>query len=416
MNHRLTMPKRVVVTGMGIVSPLAVGVSSSLEALHAKRTPLTRERFQWGGFSRAHVVGRVPSRTYRVGGYTPDEWFSAKEQRRLDRFIQLGIVAAREAVCQARLMQLDAATRAGIAVSIGSGIGGLDTIARTASSVPGQGRPFYLPSVLINSCAGEIARRYGFLGGAEGNSASCATGTIAIGKAFQAIRDGYQSIVVAGATEAAVTPAGIKVFADLNALAEATDPHAASRPFDRARTGFVLSEGAAVLVLEARDHAISRGAPILGEITGFSQSADAHDLVAPDPLGQGAERAMRGALRDAGISPDAIGWVNAHATGTPLGDDIEIGAIEGVFAGYGEVVVSSIKGLTGHALGASGAIETVLGIAAMRTGMIPPNYNLEQPSRVSFLNRPQSDLPYRGGYCLSNSFGFGGVNAALVFH
>ncbi|NVN03929.1 beta-ketoacyl-[acyl-carrier-protein] synthase family protein [Asaia spathodeae] len=401
---------------MGVLSPLGAGVSRNLLALRQHCSALTCESFRWGSFSRDHIVGRVPSTAYASGGFDPSEWFSVKELRRFDRFIQLGIVAAHEAVQQARLADLDAASRADVSVSIGSGIGGLDTIAGAAANVPGQGRPFYLPSVLINSCAGEVARRYGFRGAAEGNAASCATGTIAIGKAFQAIRDGYSTVVIAGASEAAVSAAGVKVFADLNALA-ASKPHApnaASRPFDAERSGFVLSEGAAIVVLEARDHAIARHAPIFGEIVGFAQSTDAHDLIAPDPKGLGAERAMRGALADAALMPHEVEWINAHATGTPLGDDIEITAIEHVFAGQSKTVISSIKGLTGHTLGASGAIEVVLGLAALRFGMVLPNYNLERPSRQTFLRRPKQAEPYRSGYCLSNSFGFGGVNASLI--
>lgn len=413
-SHRFR--QRVVVTGMGVISPLGVGVPKNLIALRERQTGLERKSFLWGEVTRDYIVGCIPSITRDLGGYDPSEWFSHKEQRRLDRFIQIGIVAAQEAIHQARLPEMDAQSRTAVSVSIGSGIGGLETIGNASNAIPGRGRPFYLPSVLINSCAGEIARRYGFRGAAEGNSASCATGTIAIGKAFQAIRDGYGSIVVAGATEAAVTPSGLKVFADVNALATTHYDAAseASRPFDTDRTGFVLSEGAAIVVLEARDHALARKAPILGEILGFSQSADAHDLLAPDPIGAGAERAMRGALNDAEVASDAVAWINAHATSTPLGDDIEIMAIERVFGSSSKAVISSIKGLTGHALGASGAIEVVLSLAAMRSGIILPNFNLRQPSRQTIFRRPEVPECFEGGCCLSNSFGFGGVNASLI--
>jgi len=407
--------RRVVITGAGAVSPLGLGTAENWNALLSGTANLEIERFLYDRASTRFCVGRVPDRL--EGLY--ERLLTRKERHRLDRFILLGIVAAEEAIGQAGIDRLSEAARRDIGVIIGSGIGGLNTIVEAAKHMEQEKTVFYLPGVLTNSCSASVSARHGFRGGAYSASGACATGTLTIGQAFRAIRDGYNDIMVAGGTEAPVNAAGIKVFDNLRALGhdESLSARQISRPWDVGRTGFVLSEGAAVVVLEEHDHAHRRNAPILGEVVGFGQSADAGDLVAPEPSGAGPVAAMRAALRDAGWQPNDIDWINAHATGTPHGDDVELDAIEQVFGDRDAerpLFVSSSKGLTGHLLGASGALQAVLGLEALRHDIVPPNTNLVTPSRLSRFHLPVEPVTRPLSTFMLNSFGFGGVNGCLA--
>jgi 3-oxoacyl-[acyl-carrier-protein] synthase II len=346
----------------------------------------------------------------------PEKYFGPKEVRRVDRFTQLGFAAAADAIEQAGDLKADPSR---VSVIAATGVGGLETMEINEATFLERGAsrvsPFFVPMMMPNAAAGQISIRYGFTGAALCISTACAAGANAIGEGTRMIRDGSSDVVVAGATEAPVTPLTISAFARMGAMSTRNDdPAAASRPFDAARDGFVIAEGAAFTVLETMERALGRGATILGEVLGYGRNADAHHITAPVPGGAGAAACMQLALDDAGLSADEIGHVNAHGTSTPLNDAAEAEAIHKVFGGR-SLPVTSTKGVTGHMIAGAGAAEAVISLVALREGLVPPTANLEQLGDDIHLDvvagtpRPVERKPV-----VSNSFGFGGHNAALI--
>ncbi len=413
--------RRVVVTGMGIAGPLGVGVrqfwSRLVEAQSGIRAIAT---FDASGLP-AQVAGEVPAGTRETGGLDLGEWIPHKDQKKMDRFIHLGLVAAIEAVEDSGWMPTGEADQCATGVMIGSGIGGLQSIYEASVQVhEGRARrlsPFFIPSALINLVSGHLSIRYGFKGPNHSAVTACATGVHAIGDAARLILLGDAEIMVAGGAEAAVCELGIAGFCASRALS--TDfnatPARASRPWDRDRDGFVMGEGAGIVVLEEYEHARKRGAKIYGEVLGYGLSGDAHHITAPPEGHVGAYRAMVAALKSARLTPADIGYVNAHGTST-MADDLELDAVERLFGDAARgLAMSSTKSATGHLLGAAGAIEAIFSLLAIRDGVVPPTLNLDQPSRESVIDRvahTAQERPVRRA--LSNSFGFGGTNASIV--
>jgi 3-oxoacyl-[acyl-carrier-protein] synthase II len=404
----------VVVTGLGCVSPLGVDAASTWQALLAGRCGVARLPADFDARLPVQIAARVP------GPVDPGE-LPAKELRRLDRAILLALAAAREALADARLVSGESCDGDRAGVAIGSGIGGVETLANNHRALleagPRRVSPFFIPMTLANMPAGMVAIQHGLRGPNLCHVTACASGAHALGESLRILQRGDADVMVAGGTEAAVTPLVVAGFANMHALSKCAEPERASRPFDRDRDGFVLAEGAAVLVLEREAHARARGAHIRGRLVGYGASADALHVAAPDPEGAGARRCMAAALADAGLAPDAVDYVNAHATSTPAGDAMEAAALRGVFASHAErMAVSSTKGATGHLLGAAGALEALLSVLALETGTLPPTINLENPDPECALDhvagKPRAA---RARVALSNSFGFGGVNAALLF-
>jgi 3-oxoacyl-[acyl-carrier-protein] synthase II len=411
---RETPRRRVVVTGLGCVSPLGVDATTSFDAAVAGRSgigPLrgfdaTAFPVRFGGEVRGELdLGGVP----------------AKEARRLDRVILLAVAAAREAASDAALAdaKLDA-ERAGVA--IGSGIGGLATLQENFRVLDARGptrvSPFTIPMSIGNMASGYVAIRHGLRGPNLCHTAACASGAQAIGESARLIERGDADLMLAGGAEAANTSLGVAAFAAMRALSTRNDePERASRPFDRDRDGFVMGEGAAVLVLESEEHALARGARIRAELTGYAATGDAFHVVLPSEDGEGAARCMRLALADAGIEPSRVDYLNAHATSTPAGDLAEARAIRTVFGRHVDrLPVSATKSMTGHLLGAAGALEAIFCIRALETGVLPPTTNLENPDPECALDHVANQARRaQPRIALSNSFGFGGTNASLVF-
>ena len=415
--------RRVVVTGMGIVSPLGIGVEHVWRRLIAGQSGISAIQSFDVSDLPAKVAGEVPAGLRAEGGLDLAEWIPVKDVKKMDRFIQLGLVAAIEAVEDSGWMPEDEDDRCATGVMIGSGIGGLQSIYDASVQVhEGKVRrlsPFFIPSALINLVSGHVSIRYGFKGPNHSAVTACATGVHAIGDAARLISLGEADVMVAGGAEAAVCALGIGGFCASRALSTAfnDEPPRASRPWDRDRDGFVMGEGAGVLVLEEYEHAKKRGAKIYAEIGGYGLSGDAHHITAPAEGHDGAFRAMKAALRNGGVEPSEIQYVNAHGTSTPLGDDLELSAVERFFGDHARhVAMSSTKSATGHLLGAAGAIEAVFSILAIRDGLAPPTLNLDEPSRDSVIDRVAKvaqDRPIK--VALSNSFGFGGTNASVIF-
>jgi 3-oxoacyl-[acyl-carrier-protein] synthase II len=415
--------RRVVVTGMGIVSPLGIGVEHVWRRLIAGCSGISAIQSFDVSDLPAKVAGEVPAGVRADGHLDLAEWIPVKDMKKMDRFIQLGLVAAIEAVEDSGWMPEDEDDRCATGVMIGSGIGGLQSIYDASVQVHlGKVRrlsPFFIPSALINLVSGHVSIRYGFKGPNHSAVTACATGVHAIGDAARLISLGEADVMVAGGAEAAVCELGIGGFCASRALSTAfnDEPARASRPWDRDRDGFVMGEGAGVLVLEEYEHARKRGAKIYAEIGGYGLSGDAHHITAPAEGHDGAFRAMKAALRNGGVDPSEIQYVNAHGTSTPLGDDLELSAVERFFGDHARTVaMSSTKSATGHLLGAAGAIEAVFSILAIRDGVAPPTLNLEEPSRDSVIDRVAKvaqERPIR--MALSNSFGFGGTNASVIF-
>ena len=405
--------RRVVVTGIGCVTPLGVGLDPTWEAAIAGRSgirPITR--FDADGYA-ARIAGEVT-------GELDLSDLPPKEVRRLDRNVALALVAAREALERSKLA-IDDGNRERIGVAIGSGIGGLATLEGGVeillTSGPRRVPPFVIPMTICNMASGYVAIRHGLQGPNLCHVSACATGSHAIGESARAIERGDADVMLAGGTEASITRIGIASFASMRALSTRNDePELASRPFDRARDGFVMGEGAAVLVLEAEEHARARGAPLRALMLGYAATADAAHIAQPTENAEGAQRCMRAALADADLSPADVGYLNAHATSTPAGDPSEVRAIRAVFGSHTDALpVSSTKSMMGHLLGAAGAVEAALCVRALETGMLPPTTNLDDPDSECALdhvaNRAREARPR---VALSNSFGFGGTNAALV--
>ena len=415
--------RRVVVTGMGIACPLGVGVEPVWRRLIAGHSGIsTIQSFDVTELT-AKIAGQVPSGGRATGGLDVTEWIPAKDVKKLDRFMQLGIVAASEAMEDCGWLPETEAERCAAGVMIGSGIGGLQSIYEGSVLVhEGKARrmsPFFIPSALINLASGHVSIKYGLKGPNHAVVTACATGVHAIGDAARLIQWGDADVMLAGGAEAAVCPLGIAGFCAARALSTGfnDDPTRASRPWDKDRDGFVMGEGAAVLVLEEYQHARRRGAKIYAEVVGYGLSGDAHHITAPAEGHEGAYRAMRNALRNGRLDPEDIHYVNAHATSTPLGDDLELEAVERLFGAAAKgLAMSSTKSAVGHLLGAAGAVEAVFSILAIRDGVAPPTLNLDHPSRESVIDRVANvaqERPIR--VALSTSFGFGGTNASIVF-
>lgn len=415
--------RRVVVTGMGIASPLGVGFEHVWKRLVAGHSGISAIQSFDVTDLPAKIAGQVPAGTRAEGGLSLAEWVPVKDQRKMDRFIHLALVAAIEAVEDSGWTPEDEPDREATGVMIGSGIGGLQTIYE-ASVLVHEGKvrrlsPFFIPSALINLASGHLSIKYGFKGPNHSAVTACATGVHAVGDATRLIMLGDADVMVAGGAEAPVCPLGIGGFCASRALS--TDfnerPTEASRPWDKDRDGFVMGEGAGVLVLEELEHARARGARIYGEVVGYGLSGDAHHITAPAEGHAGAFRAMRAAFKNGGLTPADVHYVNAHGTSTPLGDDLELEAVERFFGDDAKgLAMSSTKSATGHLLGAAGAVESIFSLLAIRDGVAPPTLNLEQPSRESPIDRVAKVAQERRIDCaLSNSFGFGGTNASVIF-
>lgn len=412
----------IVVTGMGAVSPLGVGVGVNWERLVAGRSGIVRNtRFDTSAFA-SQVAGLVPRKADDPQGFDPLAVIDAKEIKKMDLFIQYGLVAAAEALEQAGWSPSDEADRSATAVVVGTGVGGSPVMNETALAIAEKGprrlSPFTVPSFLANLASGWISIRWGFKGPIGAPVTACAASAQAIGDGLRLIITGEADIAVVGGAEGSVDPLSVGGFGAARAMSTAfnDDPPSASRPFDTRRDGFVLAEGAAMLVIERLSHAKARGATPLAIVAGYGTSADAYHLTAGDPAGTGARAAMEKALRMAGLAPGDIDYINAHATSTQVGDAGELAAIASVFGDRGrDLSISSTKSATGHMLGAAGAIEAVYTVQAIREGVLPPTLNLDQPDvgeQFDLVPRVARSRPVR--HALSNSFGFGGVNASLV--
>ncbi|MDH4235684.1 MAG: beta-ketoacyl-ACP synthase II [Nitrospira sp.] len=405
--------RRVVVTGLGLVTPLGTGVEKTWTSLCAGESGIRRiSKFDPAGYD-AQIAGEVMD-------FDPAQFIEKKEIKKMDTFIHYAVGAAQLAVDDAGLkVDPEEATRVG--VYIGSGIGGLGSIEHYHDVLrekgPGRVSPFFIPMTIINLASGQVAIRIGAKGPNSCAVTACATGNHCIGDAFRLIQRGDADVMVAGGAEAAVTPLGVAGFASAKALSFRNDePTRASRPFDKDRDGFVLGEGAGVVVIEELEHARQRGARIYSEVAGYGMNSDAYHITAPPEEGEGAVRCIELALKDAGIGKEQIGYINAHGTST-MADAIETHAIKTVFGerAYG-IPVSSTKSMTGHLLGAAGGIEAVFSILALARGIIPPTINLENPDPACDLDYvPNKARPVAIKAALSNSFGFGGVNACLIF-
>jgi 3-oxoacyl-[acyl-carrier-protein] synthase II len=408
------LSRRVVVTGVGLVSPVAIGTEANWEALLAGRSgigPITR--FDASAFS-ARIAGEVK-------GFDPLRFVEKKDVKKMDIFIQLAIAATQFAMTDSGLtIAPEMATRAG--VFIASGIGGFSTIEREHKAFleggPRKISPFFIPASIINLAAGQVSIRFGAKGPNSATCTACSASAHAIGDAFEVIRRNDADVMIAGGSESAITPMGVGGFAAMRALSTRNDePHRASRPFDKDRDGFIMGEGSGVIILEELEFARRRGAPIYAELVGYGMSADAFHISAPSEDGDGGMRVMQNAIRQAGIRPDQVDYINAHGTSTPFNDKLETLAIRRLFGEHArKLAISSTKSMTGHLLGAAGGLEAGITALTIRHQMIPPTINYETPD-------PECDLDYvpntkrqaKVDYALSNSFGFGGTNGALLF-
>ncbi|MDD4168843.1 MAG: beta-ketoacyl-ACP synthase II [Desulfotomaculaceae bacterium] len=408
------MQKRVVITGLGIISPVGTG----LERFWSSLT---------GGISGIRRVTRFDPANHstKIAGEVVDfehtKYIDKKEARRMDRFTQFAVAATGMALADAGL-DLEAEDRNRIGVILGSGIGGMETLEEQARVLaekgPGRVSPFFVPMMIANMGAGQVAISYRLFGPNVTSVSACASSSNALGDAFRMLQWGYADVMISGGTEAPLTPLAMAGFCSMKAMSTSNDePEKASRPFDARRDGFVSSEGAAVLVLETMEHALSRGARVYAEIAGYGSSCDAYHITAPDPEGHGAVNSMLGALKDAGIAPEEVDYINAHATSTPIGDKAEVSAIKKVFGAHAnKLAVSSTKSMTGHLLGAAGGLESTVCVMAITRGVIPPTINYEYPDDECDLDFvPNVAREAKVNVALSNSFGFGGHNATLLF-
>ena len=415
--------RRVVVTGMGVVTPLGIGVEHVWKRLLAGESGIGAIQSFDVKDLPAKIAGQVPAGAKADGKLTLDEWMPPKDQRKMDRFIQLAMVAADEAVADSGWRAATEEDAWATGVMIGSGIGGLQTIFEASQMVlEGKTRrisPFFIPSALINLASGHVSIKYGFKGPNHAVVTACATGVHAIGDAARLIAFGDADVMVAGGSEAAVCEIGMAGFCASRALSTGFNdtPQKASRPWDKDRDGFVMGEGAGVLVLEEYEHAKRRGARIYAEVAGYGLSGDAYHITAPAEGHDGAFRAMKAAMRNGGIRPEEVGYINAHGTSTPLGDDLELQAVERLFGDAARgLAMSSTKSAIGHLLGAAGAVEAVFAILAVRDNVAPPTLNLDEPSTESVIDRVAHTAQERKiEVALSNSFGFGGTNASILF-
>jgi 3-oxoacyl-[acyl-carrier-protein] synthase II len=406
--------RRVVVTGMGVISPLGIGLEATWHALIEGRNGIREITF----FDATGYPSRIAG---EVAGFDPGVFMDRKLARRCDRFTQFAMATTEEALRQARLT-IEPAMAERIGVVIGSGIGGLNTLMDQFTVLfekgPDRISPFFVTMMITDLAAGQISIRYGLKGPNFAISSACATGAHAMGESYEIIRRGDADVMIAGGSEAPVTPIAMAAFGNMHALSTRNDdPAHASRPFDAQRDGFVLSEGAATVVLEAEDFARARGARILAEVVGYAATADAHHVTEPAQNGEGAARAMRLALEKAEVAPEEVQYINAHGTSTIPGDRAEIAAIKKVFGELSSrIPISSTKGATGHMLGAGGTAEAIFCIQAMREGMVPPTINYEYPDPECDLDVVPNQARRTGPLqlAMSNSFGFGGHNVSLV--
>jgi 3-oxoacyl-[acyl-carrier-protein] synthase II len=408
------MTRRVVVTGIGLVSPLGIGTGPTWEGLVAGRSGVsTITRFDTTNFSVKIAA--------EVVGFEPSDWIEPKEVKKFDLFIHFALAATTMALEDAGL-EITEENASRVGVVIGSGIGGFPMIERNHEVLltrgPRRVSPFFIPGAIINMCSGLVSIRTGAKGPNSATCTACSTSAHAIGDAFLYIRHGYADAIIAGGSEAVISPMPVAGFSSMRALSTRNDePQKASRPWDKDRDGFVMGEGAGIVILEELEHARRRGAPILAEVLGFGMSSDAFHISAPSEDGDGAIRAIRAALEDAAVNFDQVDYINAHGTATPAGDIVETRAIKGVF---GEerarrMMISSTKSMTGHLLGAAGSFEFGISVLSLVNGVVPPTINLDEPD-------PENDLDYvpheareaNVDVVLSNSFGFGGTNACLV--
>jgi len=415
--------RRVVVTGMGLVTPLGIGLERNWRNLTEGESGIRAiQSFEVSDLP-SKIAGQVPRGDTASGLFNADDWVAPRDQRKMDGFIVFALAAAAQAVEDAGWLpnSEEACERTG--VMIGSGIGGLPGITEGAVTVHERGprrlTPFFIPANLINLASGNVSIRYGFTGPNHAVVTACSSGAHAIGDAARLIMLDDADVMVCGGTEAAICRLGLAGFAAARALSTGFnhDPPRASRPWDRERDGFVIGEGAGILVLEEYAHAKRRGAKIYAEVIGYGMSSDAFHLTAPSEDGKGACRSMRNALKRAGLAPDKIDYINAHGTSTPLGDEVELGAVKRVFGGHAyELSMSSTKSAIGHLLGAAGSVEAIFSILAIRDGVVPPTLNLDNPSPSCDIDLvPKHAKRREVRYALSNSFGFGGTNASLIF-
>jgi 3-oxoacyl-[acyl-carrier-protein] synthase II len=415
--------RRVVVTGMGMLTPLGCGVEATWTRLLKGESGARKvERFNVSDIA-CQIACTIPRGDGSDGTYNPDQWMEPKEQRKVDDFIVYAMCAARQALDDAGWKPASYDEQTSTGVLIGSGIGGIEGIAETAVTLHEKGprrvSPFFIPGRIINLASGYVSIEFGLKGPNSAVVTACSTGAHAIGDAARLVALGDAEVMVAGGTESPVNRMALAGFSALRALSTNfnDDPTRASRPYDKDRDGFVMGEGAGVVVLEALEHAEARGAKIYAELTGYGLSGDAYHITAPDPEGDGAYRCMAMAIKRAGISPGDIDYINAHGTSTPLGDEIELGAVQKLVGNAaGRISMSSTKSCIGHLLGAAGAVEAIFSILAIRDGVAPPTINLDNPS----VETPIDLVPHHArkreiGATLSNSFGFGGTNASLIF-
>lgn len=415
--------RRIVVTGMGLVTPLGIGLERNWSSLTAGESGVRAiQSFEVSDLP-AKIAAQVPRGDTAAGLFNADDWVAPKDQRKMDGFIVFALAAAAQAVEDSGWLPDSEEARERTGVMIGSGIGGLPGITEGALTLHERGprrlSPFFIPANLINLASGHVSIRYGFTGPNHSVVTACSTGAHAIGDAARLIMLDDADVMICGGTEAAICRLGLAGFAAARALSTGFnhDPPRASRPWDRERDGFVMGEGAGILVLEEHAHAKQRGAKIYAEVIGYGMSSDAFHLTAPSEDGKGAYRSMRNALKRAGLAPDRIDYINAHGTSTPLGDEVELGAVKRLFGGHAyELSMSSTKSAIGHLLGAAGSVEAIFSILAIRDGVVPPTLNLDNPSPscdIDLVPRQAKERKVR--YVLSNSFGFGGTNASLIF-
>ncbi len=407
------MKRKVVITGMGAVTPIGNTAAESWAAARQGVCGIAPITHYDTSAQKAKLAGEVKD-------LDPSAWLDKREMRKMDRVTQLAMVAAAQAMADSGLdMDAEDPTRCGVIVS--SGIGGLATIESEHSRGLEKGfdrvSPHFIPMVITNMSAGHIAIRYGFKGMCSCPVTACASGSNAIGDSFRQIRDGYADVMLCGGTEASITPLGVGGFTSLKALHTGSDPLRASIPFDAERSGFVMGEGAGILILEEYEHAKARGAKIYAELAGYGANCDAHHITAPAPGGEGAARCMTLAMADAGIAPEEVGYINAHGTSTPMNDSCETAAIRAAFGELADkLAVSSTKSMTGHLLGASGAVEAIFTTLAVHDDFVPPTIGYKVPDPACDLDIvPNAGREKPLAAALSNSLGFGGHNACLVF-
>lgn len=405
--------RRVVITGAGMVTPLGTGTEKSWKGLIEGRSGIRRiTHFDPAGIP-CQIAAEVPD-------FDPDDFIEPKEQKKMDRFIHLGLAAAVMAVEDSGL-KINADNSERVGVIVGSGMGGLPAIEHYTKVLNERGHrkisPFFIPMTIINLAAGQISIRFGAKGPNSAITTACASGTHSIGEAFRLVQNGIADAMIAGGAEATITPLGIGGFAAMKALSRRNhEPEKSSRPFDKGRDGFVMGEGAGILILEELECAVNRGARIYAEISGYGMSSDAYHISSPAPDGAGAARCMRNALKDAGINPEEVNYINAHGTSTKYGDELETIAIKNVFGRHAyKLCVSSTKSMTGHLLGASGGVEGAICALSIFKGIVPPTINLEEPDPECDLDYvPNSSRPLDINVAIKNSFGFGGTNACIV--